>query len=242
VTGGVRVRDLTDADLTSAASLHRDVLDMEFLSRFGSGFMRTYYRAWLEAPGAVALAAVDEHGTLVGALLGAVDPATHTRAMVRGSGARLAARLVVYAVGHPPLAKDLVVTRGRRYAGGLVRMVAARFRPTTAPSVESVGPRVGEITHVLVRPDRQGSGIGRALVDAAVRAGTGAELDELVLVTPPELEAPAFYERLGWLAAGEIVSRSGEHFLRYRFPLPAAGPAGADHSHLPPVPESPVSE
>jgi ribosomal protein S18 acetylase RimI-like enzyme len=237
MTGGVRVRNLADADLTSAAGLHRDVLDMEFLSRFGLDFMRTYYRAWLEATGGIALAAVDEKGTLVGALLGAVDPATHTRAMVRRSGARLAARLAVYAVGHPPLAKDLVVTRGRRYAGGLVRMVAARFRPRPgSSSVEPVGPRVGEITHVLVRPDRQGSGIGRALVDAAVVAGTAAELDELVLVTPPDLEAPAFYERLGWLGAGEVVSRSGEHFLRYRFPL-EAGPAEAGHSHSPPASE-----
>jgi ribosomal protein S18 acetylase RimI-like enzyme len=204
---------------------------MEFLVRCGLAFMRTYYQAWVEAPQAIALAAVDERGNLVGALLGALDPAIHTRAMVRRHGARLVARLVVHALGHPALAKDLVVTRGRRYARGLARMVVARFRRTPAPSYAGTGdPTIGEITHVLVRPDLQGSGIGRALVDAAVVAGRSVDLDELVLVTPPDLAARAFYERLGWLAAGQVVSRSGEHFLRYRFPLRAAGPAGPGHS------------
>jgi len=217
----------------SAAELHRDVLDMEFLSRFGLAFMRTYYQAWLEAPGAIALVAMNEHDNLVGALLGAVDPAIHTRAMVRQHGARLAARLVVYALFHPALAKDLVVTRGRRYTRGLARMAVARFRRTAPLLAGAGGLTIGEITHVLVRPDRQGSGIGRALVDAAILAGTNADLDELVLVTPPDLDARAFYERLGWLAAGQVVSRSGEHFLRYRFPLRATGPAGSSYS--PPV-------
>ena len=230
MTNGVRVRPLIDADAGTAAAIHRDVLDMEFLSRYGPAFMRTYYRAWLEAPGAIALAAVDEHGKLVGVLLGAVDPATHTRAMVRRHGAKLAARLGLYAVGHPGLARDLVVTRGRRYAGGLARMAAARARRRPTPQVADPGrSAVGEVTHVLVRPDHQGSGVGRALVDAAVLAGTNAALDELVLVTPPDLAARVFYERLGWLAAGEIVSRSGEPFLRYRFPLPASGSAGSGH-------------
>ena len=233
VTSVVRVRRLTDGDLMSAAELHRDVLDMEFLSRFGLAFMRTYYQAWLEAPGAVALVAMNEHDNLVGALLGAVDPAIHTRAMVRQHGARMAARLVVYALFHPALAKDLVVTRGRRYTRGLARMAVARFRRTAPLLAGAGGLTIGEITHVLVRPDRQGSGIGRALVDAAILAGTNADLDELVLVTPPDLDARAFYERLGWLAAGQIVSRSGEHFLRYRFPLRATGPAGSSYS--PPV-------
>jgi len=231
VTSAVRVRPLADTDLGPAARLHLEVLNMEFLSRFGFAFLRAYYRAWLEAPGAIALAAVDDQEQVVGALLGAVDPAVHTREMVRRHGMRLAARLAVHALGHPMLAKDLVLTRGRRYARGLTRIAVARFRWTATTSFpEPERPAIGEITHLLVRHDRQGSGIGRALVDAAAAAGTHADLDELVLVTPPDLAARAFYERLGWQAAGEIVSRSGEYFLRYRFPLRATGPAGPARS------------
>ena len=216
----MRVRPLLKADTTAAAALHRRVLIMEFLSRYGLAFMRTYYQAWIEAPGSIALAAFDERGDLMGALLGATDPATHVRAMIRRRGLQIGVQLAAYAIVHPPLAKDLIVTRGRRYARGLARLVVVSLRrPAPSSSGTETGPAVGEITHLLVQPDHQGLGIGRALVDAAVEMALVAGVDELVLVTPPDLAARNFYERLGWLADGEMTSRSGEPFLRYRFPL-----------------------
>ncbi|MHB1712915.1 MAG: GNAT family N-acetyltransferase, partial [Acidimicrobiales bacterium] len=189
-------------------------------ARFGPAFMRSYYRAWAEVPGAIALAAIDEQGELVGVLLGATDPAAHMRLMVRRHGLRLGTRMMGFAAVHPALARDLVVTRGRRYLRGVVRLLSARLRPPSESSSAALsGTVVGEVTHVLVRPDCQGSGIGRALVTAAVALAQDAKLDELVLVTPPDLAARDFYERLGWLADGEMTSRSNEPFLRYRFPL-----------------------
>ena len=137
---------------------------------------------------------------------------------------------------HPTLARDLVVTRGRRYAGGLVRLVVTRNRRAAAspipaspipaspiPASPIPASAVGEITHVLVDTERQGSGVGSGLIGAAVGAARRAGVDELVLVTPPDLEARNFYEHLGWLADGEITSRSGEPFLRYRLPVAATG-------------------
>jgi GNAT superfamily N-acetyltransferase len=225
MSSAVRVRPLIKADLTAAALLHRRVLDMEFLSRYGLAFMRTYYQAWIEAPGSIAVAAVDERGDLLGALLGATDPATHVRAMIRRRGMQIGARLTAYAIVHPPLAKDLIATRGRRYARGIARLVVVRLRrPAPSSSGTVSGPAVGEVTHVLVQPDRQGLGIGRALIDAAVEMARFAGVDELVLVTPPDLAARKFYERLGWLADGAMTSRSGEPFLRYRLPLGADVP------------------
>jgi len=231
------VRPLSAADLSAAADLHRRVLDMEFLSRYGSAFMRAYYRAWIEAPGAIAVASVGEHGELLGVLLGATDPAAHVRGMVRRRGLGLGARLAAHCLRHPSLARDLVVTRGRRYVGGLARLLVPRGRRSAgsagapnppapnppAPDAPHVATAVGEITHVLVDTDRQGSGVGGALIEAAVAVARGAGVDELVLVTPPDLEARNFYEHLGWLADGEITSRSGELFLRYRLPLADGG-------------------
>jgi hypothetical protein len=46
-----------------------------------------------------------------------------------------------------------------------------------------------------------------------------AGLNELVLVTPPDLAARTFYEHLGWRYAGKLTSRSDEDFVRYRLPL-----------------------
>jgi hypothetical protein len=47
----------------------------------------------------------------------------------------------------------------------------------------------------------------------------------MVLVTPPDLAARGFYEHLGWIADGEMTSKSGEPFVRYRFALRPSDPA-----------------
>ena len=70
---------------------------------------------------------------------------------------------------------------------------------------------------MLVDAAQQGHGIGRALVVEAIAQARAASVAQLVLVTPPDLAAQHFYDRLGWRRDGEITSRSGEVFLRYRY-------------------------
>ena len=226
----VNVRALVDADIREAALIHRGVLDMEFLSRLGPAFMRAYYRAWIEAPGSISLVALDDDGRLLGVLLGASDPATHVREMVRHRGLGLGIKLVTYASVHPRLARDLVVTRSRRYARGITRLLVKRLARSSNSQTQRAEPVVGEITHVLVRPEAQGRGVGRVLLDAAVSAARLAGVQELVLVTPPEIGARYFYESLGWRAEGAMQSRSGENFLRFRFIVRDGGPSDPDPS------------
>ena len=204
------IRPLASRDCGDAAALHAEVLGTEFISRFGSGFLRAYYRAWIDAPGGLALAALDGDGRLQGLLLGAVDPAGHSAAMVRGHGARLAVRMVLASARRPGLAATLVRTRVARYARGVARAVAPADAAADPPG------RVGEVTHLLVAPAAQGAGIGRALVEAAEGVARRAGVEELVLVTPPDQAARRFYEHLGWEPAGEVTSRSGEPFIRFR--------------------------
>ena len=223
----IAVRPLERADIVTSARLHHQALDMEFLARFGPRFLRAYHRAWIDSPEAMALAAVDADG-IVGVLLGSLGPATHYRAMVRRHGATLALSMLTSALGRPPLARQLLVTRAHRYGRGLARMLAGswqdrRSRPSQRPGAaareESDQPRTGEVTHLMVRPDARGGGVGRALLERAEHDARCSGLDELVLVTPPDLAATAFYEHLGWKRSGELTSQSGEQFLRYRFDL-----------------------
>ncbi|MHB8378916.1 MAG: GNAT family N-acetyltransferase [Acidimicrobiales bacterium] len=230
MTYAVNVRSLAVIDVHEAALLHCRVLDMEFLSRFGPNFMRAYYRAWIDAPGEIALVATNDDGDVIGVVLGATDPAGHARAMVRQSGVRLAVGLATSALSRPQLAKDLVVTRGRRYARGVGRLLTARISPRTSSGLRGTDFRVGEITHVLVRPEDQGRGVGRVLLDAAVLQARTTGVDELVLVTPPDLPARNFYERLGWRTEGTMTSRSDEEFLRFRLVIGEKGPKGDDSS------------
>lgn len=209
------VRQIGPGDVASAAELHSRVLEVEFISRFGPAFLRSYYRAWISAPAGIALAVEDPgDGRLVGVLLGATHPRTHVAGMVRRFGLRLGAQMVWASLKRPALARDLILTRSARYARGLWRLAVARAGAAPFP-----GGAAGEITHLLVDPAAQGRGVGKALVGAALEAGRAAGLDEMVLVTPPGEAANGFYKRLGWSADGTVVSRSGERFVRYRYPL-----------------------
>ena len=233
------VRPLTQADVVVSARLHGEALDMEFLARCGPGFLRAYHRAWLDSPDALALAAVDDDGRVVGVLLGSLHPAAHYRAMVRRHGVSLAAWLVGRSVTHPTLARELLVTRAYRYGRGLTRMLAGSLRVPPSfrrrgaggagdgtPSSRAVVPgeqsdpaAIAEVTHVMVRADARGSGVGRALLERAEDEARRSGLGEMVLVTPPDLAATTFYEHLGWQRVGEVTSQSGEQFFRYRFDL-----------------------
>ncbi|HVC69234.1 MAG TPA: GNAT family N-acetyltransferase [Acidimicrobiales bacterium] len=234
----VTVRPLHQGDVKISSRLHRDVLDMEFLARCGNGFIRCYHRAWVDSVHGIALAAVDGDGNVVGVLLGALRPDRHFRTIVRHHGHALAFWLLVRAMSSPRFAKELLSTRAVRYVRGLIRMLDTLLRrhvradhlspggiigadaiDTSSPSAWV--PVIGEVTHVMVREDAQGHGVGRALLDEARNTGHHAGLDELVLVTPPDLAAGEFYEHLGWERVGELTSRSGEEFIRYHLSLHA---------------------
>lgn len=216
-----RVRDLAVTDAGRSAALHARVLDMEFISQLGPSFLRTYHKAWIDSPVALALAVDDPEGRLVGILLGSLDPAVHVSAILQRHGGVLAARLLMAASIRPGLAATLVRTRVLRYARGLTRVLVGSLRARRRGRDSSAArpPRLGEVTHLFVEPSCQGTGVGRALLDEAVRRATTAGLVELELVTPPDLVARLFYERLGWRPAGLLTSRSGEEFVRYRLPL-----------------------
>jgi GNAT superfamily N-acetyltransferase len=228
----VSVDALLASDVEASSRLHAEVLHMEFLARCGERFLRTYHRAWIASDEGVALAAHDDSGELVGVLLGALRPELHFRAMVRRSGLALGFWLLVRAASHPTFARELVATRGARYVRGLTRIglaalrrsvrgIGSLFGKSSGARVTERGSRgaVGEVTHVMVHPASQGKGVGRALLDQVASLGRAADLAELVLVTPPDLDAAGFYDRLGWKRAGSIASRSGESFVRFRLPL-----------------------
>jgi GNAT superfamily N-acetyltransferase len=209
------VRRLTVGDTRASAQLHEEVLGAEFVGRAGPRFLRLYHLAWCRSPGGLALGATNSRGELVGVLLGSLDPAAHYRYMTKRYGAALAACLLGHAALHPGFARELLATRVLRYLRGAARLVARRRGPARG----AFGVKEGEITHLMVAPASRGAGAGRALVQEALHAAQASGLDQLVLVTFPEPSSSGFYLHLGWLPYGEVTSRSGERFARYRWPL-----------------------
>ena len=66
------------------------------------------------------------------------------------------------------------------------------------------GRHRAELRRLVVRGDRRGSGIGRALVEAAVERARAAGLRLVWLTTHEGTVADRFYERLGWTRSGVI--------------------------------------
>jgi len=66
------------------------------------------------------------------------------------------------------------------------------------------GQHRAEIQRLAVRGDRRGSGIGRALLDAAVERSRGLGLRLLWLTTHEDTGSDRFYEAVGWTRLGSM--------------------------------------
>jgi GNAT superfamily N-acetyltransferase len=61
-----------------------------------------------------------------------------------------------------------------------------------------------EVRRLVVRTDRRGAGVGRALMDAVAEAARALGLRLLWLTTHEGTDADRFYDRLGWSRVGVI--------------------------------------
>lgn len=204
-------RPLAPGESREAARLHVRELPHEFLTRFGTGFIGRYYRAFAESPHATALSVTDpDTERLGGVLLGTFDTGAHYSFLVRRHGLALAGHAALQALGHPALARDLLKTRLWRYLRGILRSVGFEQEPGTAPE------RVGFMAYIAVAGDRRSRGMGGALIRAYEDLARRRGLDRLELVTlPDERGAGPFYSRAGWTHEGERTSRSGERYALY---------------------------
>lgn len=71
---------------------------------------------------------------------------------------------------------------------------------------------VFELVQLMVRPSRQGEGLGRRLVDT-LRAGRPSWL-----ITHPEADAVRLYERNGWRAAAALTTSGGVPLVLFVHP------------------------
>lgn len=192
--GPLGLRPLDRRDLAFSAALHAHALPHGFFADLGPRFLRGYHATFLDSPHAVALAAM-LGGHPVGTLVGILDPAHHTRWVLRRRGMDLALRGALALAVRPRVALRFLRTRVRRYAHAWLRH---RHRPAKRPAAaDSRLPAV--LSHVAVVPSARGTGAGAALVRAFEEAARRSGATRAILTT---LEGPdgagPFYARLGW--------------------------------------------
>lgn len=204
--GESEVRQMQEDDLDFCAELHAQALGHGFFVSLGPGFMRAYYRNFLESPHAMALTSVVK-GHPVGLLVGVLQPQAHARWVLRHRGAGLALRGAAALTVRPRVAAHFVKSRLRRYASAWRR----HKRPASKQASNSQsGSAPAVLSHMAVVPGARGAGAGRELVRSfeATSRGAGARWAILTTLAGPEGAGP-FYARLGWTRHGATSNLSG---------------------------------
>lgn len=193
---------LAAAELPFAAELHRRALPEGFFATLGQRFLRSYLRAFLDSPHAVALAAREGRRPL-GVLVGALDNERHQRWVMRRRGAQLAIVAVLALLRRPHLARRFLLTRWRRYLSGIAR----RLRPRSVRGEDGGEATLGVavLSHISVVPEARGRGVGRSLERAFVGLARDAGARQARLGTlAGGAGAGPFYEAAGWRLTGEV--------------------------------------
>lgn len=210
-TAVVVVRPMRHRDHGFAARLHEQALPHGFFGRLGTGFLSAYHESFMASPHAVAYVAETRDGR-VGYLVGTFGP--HNAWVLRNRWLKLAARGVLALLARPSELAFFLRTRTASYLSRLVATLTGRF--SDAPSHRGTPPAV--LTHVAVKPEARGLGVGEALVEAFTEAArrTGAAEACLVTLAGPH-GAGRFYQRLGWQLNELREDRDGrpiEHYCR----------------------------
>lgn len=228
--GGLVLRTAVPADLRETAGQHVRLLPVGLFPHMGPRFLRRWHRTFLRIAHGIAFVVVDpaRDQKVVGFLLGSTDQAAHMDALLRDrrSIIELVAAGSVALLVRPHLAVKFLRTRGRAW---LRRVVGQRMSVPSGVRVNRP-PSVAVLSAIAVEPHLRGQGVGAHLVRhfiAEARA-SGSAVAELV-TEAGSAGAGGLYERLGWRAAGERVTRDGTMVCTYGYVLTDAPPvAGVD--------------
>jgi len=200
---GLRVRPLRSDDLEWTAALQQRELPHGFFARMGEPFLRTYLRTFAESPFGVALVAEDEDGP-IGFLVGAWEARPHRAWVLRRRRRRLALNALRCLARHPHVLVEFVRTRVGRYARALTAYRGdVRYRDLRAPRPTAI------LKHVVVDPERRGTGAGRRLVEEFVEEARRQNARRAQLTTIADGEAEGFWRRLGWEPRGADHDEDG---------------------------------
>lgn len=177
MTDDLTITPCTIAHVDAVARLHTETLP-GLLSRLGLRVVRAYYRAALDAPGAIVQVLTD-HQTVVGFVAGALQPDTLKRHIWHTHGWLLGHALLLSLISRP---------------GALYWLL--RTTLTTAPAPYDAA--LPELTYVAVSGHRRGCGAGRQLLAAFAEAVQRAGRSGYALsVEDGNKTALGFYRALG---------------------------------------------
>lgn len=195
------MRPMARADVARVVEVHLSAFPGFFLSFLGPRFLRLFY-AEAVALGEITLVAEVER-EVVGFVMGSVSPGAFFKALLRRRALLFAWHALPAVVRNPKTAF--------RIARALAKPGDAR-KPAGTATLMSLG--VAQAT--------QGSGSGKALVQAFLREAAlrGCKVVDLTTDKVGNDRTNAFYRRLGFQIAREIVTPEKRILNEYEIELP----------------------
>lgn len=180
------IRKVELQDLRAVASVHEAAFPDSLLTALGPEAVRRYYEWQLVGPHDVVALAVWSRETAIGFCIGGT---------FRGALSGYLRRNRWFLLGQ--LAQRPWLLANPRF---LKQLPLPRRRSTTATAVSSLAASSFGILAIGVRPDYQGLGVGRMLMDESEKFAARLGFDTMYLTVASEnLQAIRFYERLGWI-------------------------------------------
>lgn len=207
------IRPLRHQDLRGVVDIHLRAFPGFFLGFLGPAFLREFYRSFLEDEAGLAFVSVDEHGRLLGSVIGPLSPDGYFKRLLKRRWWAFFA-----ASGRALLKRPTIAPR----------LFRAVFYRGESPS----GPPRSLLSSIAVAPDAQGRGIGAGLVkrfldEVRARGGRGC-----FLTTDADANdaVNGFYKRLGWRLESSYDTREGRRMNRYVFDFSDPKPIPQTHA------------
>ena len=196
----VLTRRMGLADLEFVVDEHLAHFPDNVFGQMGRRFLTEYYRTFLDGPHADAVVTVAE-GARVGYLVGVLDVREHRRLVRRFHFRRLAWYAAAALARRPRMAAGLV---RRRIS---VRLTALRSR---ARVTSGASERIAVLSHVAVRSEARGLGLGTSMILQFVERAQDAGAHTVSVATRAgEAGAGDLYQQLGWRLVRERTTFDG---------------------------------
>ncbi|MBC04248.1 MAG: hypothetical protein CMJ34_13250 [Phycisphaerae bacterium] len=193
--GELRIRPFRSDSVEQAVGIHLAAFPGFFLARLGPRVLRILYREFAERPEDVVAIEARLNDKVVGVAVGPCRPGEFFETFVRRRRMSLAMASILFMLRTP--ASIPRILRAIRYRG------------------EVKSGRGALLSSIAVDPEMQGTGVGRALLEAWCRGVRERGIEAAYLTTDRhENEATViFYRRLGWEPGGTFVTREGRDML-----------------------------
>lgn len=199
------IRTMEARDLFFVVRVHLASFQGFFLTFLGPAFLLELYSGILADPAGIAFVAEDD-GQIVGFVAGASESAGLYARLLRRRWWRFA------------LASFLPVLRNPR-------IVPRLLRAFTMPKQARAAGSEGTLMSIAVLPERQGQGIGQALVQAFLAEAARRGLRRVNLTTDKvdNDAANLFYRRLGFVCVRHFTTPEGRQMNEYEIALSPQG-------------------